>query len=66
VVATILFFMWLIGRIVVTAPILNSALHDELNGTHRGDRRESMLTRTTLRRLSKRMRSGVGSRNDSN
>ena len=32
VVATILFFMWAVGRIVVTAPILNSSLHEELRG----------------------------------
>jgi uncharacterized BrkB/YihY/UPF0761 family membrane protein len=32
VAATLLFFMWVVGRIVVTAPILNSALHDELRG----------------------------------
>jgi uncharacterized BrkB/YihY/UPF0761 family membrane protein len=30
VVATMLFFAYLIGRIVVTAPILNSTLHEEL------------------------------------
>lgn len=30
VVATVLFFMWVVGRIVVTAPILNSALHSEI------------------------------------
>jgi uncharacterized BrkB/YihY/UPF0761 family membrane protein len=30
VVATLLFFMYVVGRIVVTAPILNSALHEEL------------------------------------
>lgn len=36
VMATILFFMWVVGRIVVTAPILNSSLHDELRG--RGER----------------------------
>ena len=30
VVATILFFMWVVGRVIVTAPLLNSALHDEL------------------------------------
>jgi uncharacterized BrkB/YihY/UPF0761 family membrane protein len=30
VVATMLFFAYLVGRIVVTAPILNSSLHDEL------------------------------------
>jgi uncharacterized BrkB/YihY/UPF0761 family membrane protein len=60
VVATVLFFMWLIGRIVVTAPILNSALHDELSGRHGGERSEPVLSRTSLRRVSKRMRSGVG------
>ena len=30
VTATLLFFMWVVGRIVVTAPILNRALDDEL------------------------------------
>lgn len=28
-VATLLFFMYFVGRIIVTAPILNAALHDE-------------------------------------
>jgi uncharacterized BrkB/YihY/UPF0761 family membrane protein len=32
VTTTILFFMWAVGWIVVTAPILNSSLHDELRG----------------------------------
>jgi uncharacterized BrkB/YihY/UPF0761 family membrane protein len=32
IVTTLLFFMYLVGRIVVTAPILNSALHEELHG----------------------------------
>jgi uncharacterized BrkB/YihY/UPF0761 family membrane protein len=32
VVTTLLFFMYLVGRIVVTAPILNSALYEELRG----------------------------------
>ena len=32
IVTTLLFFMYLVGRIVVTAPILNSALHEELRG----------------------------------
>jgi hypothetical protein len=32
VVATLLFFMYVVGRIVVTAPILNSSLHEELRG----------------------------------
>ena len=44
VVATVLFFMWVIGRIVVTAPILNSALHDELSGRHQGDKSEPVLS----------------------
>ena len=38
VVATLLFFMYVVGRIVVTAPILNSSLHEELKG--RRHRRE--------------------------
>jgi uncharacterized BrkB/YihY/UPF0761 family membrane protein len=32
IAATLLFFMWVVGRIVVTAPILNSALYGELRG----------------------------------
>jgi membrane protein len=32
VTTTILFFMWVVGWIVVTAPILNSSLHEELRG----------------------------------
>jgi uncharacterized BrkB/YihY/UPF0761 family membrane protein len=32
VASTVLFFMWVVGRIVVTAPILNSALDEELRG----------------------------------
>jgi uncharacterized BrkB/YihY/UPF0761 family membrane protein len=32
VTTTILFFMWVVGWIVVTAPILNSSLHAELHG----------------------------------
>ena len=35
VMATILFFMWVVGRIVVTAPVLNSALHQELGRKER-------------------------------
>ena len=31
VTATLLFYMWVVGRIVVTAPLLNSSLHDELS-----------------------------------
>ncbi len=58
VVATILFFMWVIGRIVVTAPILNSALHDELSGRDERDRHEPRLS--ALRRVSKRLGSGAG------
>jgi uncharacterized BrkB/YihY/UPF0761 family membrane protein len=30
VIATFLFFMYFAGRLVVTAPILNSSLHEEL------------------------------------
>ncbi len=52
VLATLLFFMWVIGRIVVTAPILNSALNDELNRRHDGDESEPVLSDTTLRRVS--------------
>ena len=33
VVATVLFFMWVVGRIVVSAPILNRPLHGELSET---------------------------------
>jgi uncharacterized BrkB/YihY/UPF0761 family membrane protein len=33
VTATILFFMWVVGWIVITAPILNSSLHEELRGS---------------------------------
>jgi membrane protein len=32
IVTTLLFFMYLVGRLIVTAPILNSALHEELRG----------------------------------
>jgi uncharacterized BrkB/YihY/UPF0761 family membrane protein len=36
-VTSLLFFMYIVGRIVVTAPILNSSLHTELRGTGRTD-----------------------------
>ena len=58
VLATVLFFMWVIGRILVTAPILNSALNDELNRRHDGHESEPTLSDTT--RLNKRLREGVG------
>jgi uncharacterized BrkB/YihY/UPF0761 family membrane protein len=32
IVTTLLFFMYLVGRIVVTAPILNNALYEEIRG----------------------------------
>jgi membrane protein len=32
VVATLLFVMYFVGRLIVTAPILNSSLHEELRG----------------------------------
>ncbi len=62
VLATILFFMWLVGWIVVTAPILNSALYDELQGRHgsKGAEREPVLSRARLSRMTKRGRSGAG------
>jgi uncharacterized BrkB/YihY/UPF0761 family membrane protein len=60
VAATVLFFMWVVGRIVVTAPIVNSALHGELTGRHQGERSEPRLSRATVWRLGKRMRSGAG------
>jgi uncharacterized BrkB/YihY/UPF0761 family membrane protein len=36
-VTTLLFFMYIVGRIIVTAPILNCSLHTELRGTGRTD-----------------------------
>jgi uncharacterized BrkB/YihY/UPF0761 family membrane protein len=62
VVATLLFFMWVVGRIIVTAPILNSALHDERSRRH-GDgsgRSEPALSFAVLRRIGERLRSRVG------
>ena len=47
VVATMLFFMWVVGRIVVTAPILNSSLHDELRGRDPHEEGEGALFPTT-------------------
>jgi uncharacterized BrkB/YihY/UPF0761 family membrane protein len=41
VVATLLFFMYVVGRIVVTAPILNSSLHEELLRTNVHERTSS-------------------------
>jgi uncharacterized BrkB/YihY/UPF0761 family membrane protein len=35
VTTTVLFFMWVMGWLVVTSPILNSSLHEELQGTSR-------------------------------
>jgi uncharacterized BrkB/YihY/UPF0761 family membrane protein len=35
VTTTVLFFMWVIGWLVVTSPILNSSLYEELQGTPR-------------------------------
>jgi uncharacterized BrkB/YihY/UPF0761 family membrane protein len=40
VTTTILFFMWAVGWIIVTAPILNSSLHDELRGRALNDEGE--------------------------
>jgi uncharacterized BrkB/YihY/UPF0761 family membrane protein len=61
-VTTLLFFMWLVGRIVVTAPILNSALHDERLARAGDSKREPPFSRDRLHRLGRRMRSNVGSR----
>lgn len=49
VVATVLFFMWVVGRIVVTAPILNSALDEELRG-HGEQRTVAQALRDRVRR----------------
>jgi uncharacterized BrkB/YihY/UPF0761 family membrane protein len=59
IVATLLFFMWVVGRTVVTAPILNSALCDELEtrsakGAGRG------LSLGALERIARRLWSGDG------
>jgi uncharacterized BrkB/YihY/UPF0761 family membrane protein len=40
-VTTLLFFMYIAGRIVVTAPILNSSLHTELRGKGRAPQAEA-------------------------
>ena len=32
IIATLLFFMYVTGRLIVTSPILNSSLHEELRG----------------------------------
>jgi uncharacterized BrkB/YihY/UPF0761 family membrane protein len=42
VMATVLFFMWVVGWIVVTSPILNSSLHEELRGRDLHDEREPL------------------------
>jgi uncharacterized BrkB/YihY/UPF0761 family membrane protein len=62
VVTTLLFFMWLLGRIIVTAPILNSALHEERRTRADGSKREPLLSREGFHRLSRRMRAKVGPR----
>jgi uncharacterized BrkB/YihY/UPF0761 family membrane protein len=49
VAATVLFFMWVVGRIVVTAPILNSALDEELRG-HGEQRTVAQALRDRVRR----------------
>jgi uncharacterized BrkB/YihY/UPF0761 family membrane protein len=60
-VTTLLFFMWLVGRIVVTAPILNSALHDERKARARDSKGEPPTSRDRLHRLGRRMHSRGGS-----
>ena len=44
VMATFLFFMWVIGRIVVTAPILNSSLYEELGWRSSDEDREKLIS----------------------
>jgi uncharacterized BrkB/YihY/UPF0761 family membrane protein len=56
VVATILFFMWAVGRIVVTAPILNSSLHEELKGRAPDAEDEAAAAPTVLSRIAVRLR----------
>ena len=46
VVVTLLFFMYVVGRIVVTAPILNSSLHEELEGRARSEHGDTPSTQT--------------------
>lgn len=58
VVATVLFFMWAVGRIVVTAPILNSALHGELESRRTGATGERLFSRGRLGRIGRRLWSG--------
>ncbi len=58
VLATVLFFMWAVGRIVVTAPILNSALHGELESRRTGAAGERLLSRGGLERIGRRLWSG--------
>jgi uncharacterized BrkB/YihY/UPF0761 family membrane protein len=58
VVATVLFFMWAVGRIVVTAPILNSALHGELGSRRTGATGERLFSRDRLGRIGRRLWSG--------
>jgi uncharacterized BrkB/YihY/UPF0761 family membrane protein len=42
VMATVLFFMWVVGWIIVTSPILNSSLHQELRGRAQPEEREPL------------------------
>lgn len=58
VVATVLFFMWAVGRIAVTAPILNSALHGELESRRIGATHERLFSRDRLARIGRRLWSG--------
>lgn len=60
VVATLLFFMWVVGRVLVTAPLLNSALHDERKRRRRDDGSEPAISRGGLARIGRRLRSRVG------
>jgi uncharacterized BrkB/YihY/UPF0761 family membrane protein len=61
-VTTLLFFMWVVGRIVVSAPVLNSALHDERAARAGDAKRPPPLSRERFRHLGGRLRGKVGSR----
>ena len=60
IVATLLFFMWVVGRIVVTSPILGSALHEELEARRADGRRGRLFSRAALAGTMRRLWSGAG------
>ena len=46
---TLLFFMYFVGRLVVTSPVLNSSLHHELREHGDAGREEGMANRANER-----------------